>query len=70
MPAQDDGTVGRRDAGLIAAWIDALLPAPMLLCLQPLPDSLTCFFAAAMLASVLLRASTFVSNSISNDRFQ
>jgi 4-amino-4-deoxy-L-arabinose transferase-like glycosyltransferase len=40
-----------RDIGLIAAWIYALLPAPMLLCLQLLPDSLTCFFAAAMLAS-------------------
>ena len=40
-----------RKPGLIAAWIYALLPAPILLCLQPLPDSLSCFFAAAILAS-------------------
>jgi len=39
------------DVGLVAAWIYALLPAPVLLCLQILPDSLSCFFAAAILAS-------------------
>ena len=40
-----------RNPGLIAAWVYALLPAPILLCLQPLPDSLACFFTAAILAS-------------------
>jgi 4-amino-4-deoxy-L-arabinose transferase-like glycosyltransferase len=38
-------------SGLIATWIYALLPAPIILCLQVLPDSLSCFFAAAILAS-------------------
>ena len=38
------------DAGIVAAWIYALLPAPILLCLQILPDSLSCFFTAAILA--------------------
>jgi 4-amino-4-deoxy-L-arabinose transferase-like glycosyltransferase len=40
-----------RDAGLVAAWIYALLPSPILLCQQILPDSLSCFFSAAILAS-------------------
>jgi 4-amino-4-deoxy-L-arabinose transferase-like glycosyltransferase len=39
------------NAGFIAAWIYALLPGAILLCLQPLPDSLSCFFTAAILAS-------------------
>jgi 4-amino-4-deoxy-L-arabinose transferase-like glycosyltransferase len=38
------------DAGLVGAWIYALLPSPMLLSLQILPDGLSCFFAAAILA--------------------
>jgi hypothetical protein len=52
-------------------WRDVGLPAPTLLCLQPLPDSLTCFFAAAMLAyQRTFEGVNFFSNSISNDRFQ
>ena len=39
------------DAGVVAAWIYALLPAPILLSFQILPDGLSCFFAGAILAA-------------------